>query len=801
MKIKDTEAIGSDALIALHCLNTCFSEIGEKDELGYSSAAYKRYTQSDDFLSNLLWGAVSYGNTIRDYPFNYLSLQNPPIRSIIDILLTNDIKDITCRIRADKKKIGIYDSSPYLKDLLTTTPDDFFHTEETISLWKKIRQELETDSYPSVTSTLDRAIQIIQSLLNLRTEEYLNAVRGLNSLMPDESHLVREITNDLNELKSYRPFSLDLLEAWRQIYPVTKKIEDDYLQDFMQDAIVWVDNPMRWDKKMAHLRPVLKQMFNEHGPFWISLGRLQSIEQKDFNPTSIQLPETLFALQKRGELIVTQCRRNEFSDIDFRVHLLSQASTPSTLPIQSSSTWLFPEDENRKAIDTDFLLLIHLLARSFVGIEQKMKQDHMLTFFEGTSLADEEIASLYRDILADLLWETISCGYIEGEPYRHDTADDVLIFRLIYWLVGHEKEFANLKFQVSLSDREKELYPKTSIPAALSEEMVSDTLIERQLWDSLIEGDSYTLNLGGDNTYRFLHLLLLARAETIEKFQSRSEFGEFMQEAEDVRLTCRPIRIDLLSEPTNLREFCKQRVEKYLRNFINDNIDWGTNQPKWERQVEYFMPIFKALDHEHGAFWISTAELQQSHHWLPESGYRLVETLLALSLEEQLDILLVRRKGFGIEFKVQLKTPAAIIPGDTVPKEFSVDMDKAAMPQVLAVSNEPEVEEDENDKSVIKEVNGVFVNLSDQEVTYEGETVGYKVAGLPWKIFQLCALDKPDRKGIIRIETLGVGENELNVTLSRINRKWKKKAGARLLYVKDKYIHLAPKPWEEGDDK
>lgn len=801
MKIKDTEAIDSDVLIGLHCLNTCFSEIGENDELGYSSTAYKRYTQSDDFFSDLLWGAISYGNSIRDYPFNYLSLRNPPIGGVIDILLRNDIKDIKCWIRPDKKKIGIYDGSPFLKELLTAAPDDLFCTEESISLWKKIRHELETDNYPSATSTLGNANPIIQSLLNLRAEEHRNAIQGLNNLTPDESYVVREITKDLNELKGYRPFSLDLLGMWKEIYPVTKKIEDEYLEDFMQDAIVWVDNPMRWDKKMAFLRPVLKQMFSEHGPFWVSLHRLQAIEHKDFNPTSVQLPETLFALQKRGELVVTRCRRNEYSDIDFRVHLLNQGSALGTLPIQSSSTWLFREDENRKAIDADFLLLIHLLARSLVGIEQKMKQEHVLTFFEGTSLAEEEIASLYRDILADLLWETISCGYVEGEPYRHDTADDILIFRLIYWLVGHEKEFANLKFQVSLSEKEKELYPKTSIPGALSEEMVSDTLIERQLWDSLIEGDSYTFNLGGDNAYRFLHLLLLARAEAIGKFQSRSEFGEFMQEAEDVRLVCRPIKIDLLSEPTNLREFCKQREEKYLRNFITDNIDWGTNQPRWERQVEYFMPIFKALDHEHGAFWISAAELQQSHHWIPDSGYRLVETLLALSLEGQLDILIVRRKDFGVEFKVQLKTPTPIVSSDTVAEEFSVDIDKAASPQVFAASNESEVEEDENDKPVIREVNGIFINFSDQQVTYEGKTVDYKLTGLPWKIFQSCALDKPDRKGMVRIETLGVGENDLNVTLSRINKKWKKKAGVRLLSVKDRFIHLTPKPWNEEDDK
>ena len=795
MKIKDTEAIGSDVLIALHFLNTCFSEIGENDELGYASAAYKRYTQSDDFLSDLLWGAVSYGNTIRDYPFNYLSLRDPPIGTIVGILLNNNIKDVKCWIYPQKKKLGIYDGSPYLKDLLTATPDDLFNTEESISLWKKIRQELETDNHPSTTSTLGKANQILQSLLNLRAEEHLNAIRGLNNLTPDESYVVREITKDLNELKSYRPFSLDLLGMWKEIYAVTKKIEDEYLEDFMQDAIVWVDNPMRWDKKMAHLRPVLKKMFSEHGPFWISLNRLQAIEHKDFNPTSVQLPETLFALQKQGELVVTRCRRNEYSDIDFRVHLLTQGSASGTLPIQSSSTWLFPEDENRKAIDADFLLLIHLLARSLIGIEEKMKQDHILTVLEGTSQADEEIASLYRDILVDLLWETISCGYAEGEPYRNDSADDLLIFRLIYWLVSYEKEFANLKFRVSLSDRERELYPKTSIPADLCEEMVSDTLIERQLWESLIEGDSYTLDLGGDGTYRFLHLLLSARAETIGKFQSRSEFGEFMQEAEDVRLACRPFRIDLLSEPTNLREFCRQREEKYLRNFIADNIEWGTNQPKWERQVEYFMPIFKALDHEHGAFWISTAKLQQSYHWLSESGYRLVETLLALSLEGQLDILIIRRKDFGIEFKVQLKTPALAL--NDINRKEATENEVSQSPIGSNLEEEPEA----IDQPVVKEVNGVLVNFSDQNVTYEGATIGYKVTGLPWKIFQACAVDKPDRKGIVRIETLGVGENDLNVTLSRINKKWKKKTGVRLLSVRDKYIHLAPKPEEESDDK
>ena len=207
------------------------------------------------------------------------------------------------------------------------------------------------------------------------------------------------------------------------------------------------------------------------------------------------------------------------------------------------------------------------------------------------------------------------------------------------------------------------------------------------------------------------------------------------------------------------------------------------------------MPIFKALDHEHGAFWISTAKLQQSYHWLSESGYRLVETLLALSLEGQLDILIIRRKDFGIEFKVQLKTPALAL--NDINRKEATENEVSQSPIGSNLEEEPEA----IDQPVVKEVNGVLVNFSDQNVTYEGATIGYKVTGLPWKIFQACAVDKPDRKGIVRIETLGVGENDLNVTLSRINKKWKKKTGVRLLSVRDKYIHLAPKPEEESDDK
>ena len=92
-------------------------------------------------------------------------------------------------------------------------------------------------------------------------------------------------------------------------------------------------------------------------------------------------------------------------------------------------------------------------------------------------------------------------------------------------------------------------------------------------------------------------------------------------------------------------------------------------------------------------------------------------------------------------------------------------------------------------------VNGVELYIDTQRVSFMKHSELYRVGKLPWLILRLCAeIGEDGDRGRVEKATLHKNEDAVSSEISRINRKWKNKVNYSLLYEKNGYIYLDPRP-------
>lgn len=87
-------------------------------------------------------------------------------------------------------------------------------------------------------------------------------------------------------------------------------------------------------------------------------------------------------------------------------------------------------------------------------------------------------------------------------------------------------------------------------------------------------------------------------------------------------------------------------------------------------------------------------------------------------------------------------------------------------------------------------IHGVSIFLETKTVQCLGYKQTYRTGGLPWTIFRRCAEETPDELGKVSLENLSRSKVAVNNELHRINQKWEREIGRKLLHVRDGYVHL-----------
>jgi hypothetical protein len=760
MNIRDRVALNPDTLIVIHLLNEFFSTM-ENEEAGLIDSPYTNrfHILQKEVLDDILWGAVSFGNFVRDWPFRYLATKKPPIEDLMELLWEKGLSDTECTFLLPKAKVE-YLIQVHQIDALCNPPMDY--DEDYASVWKQIVTESEYSPH-AVFSTLGKSRLLWRGLLAARAKDFWTPFQTLH---PGEPHNIAD-EETVRITQDYRPFELNFFNNWKEIYVVLRKVEDDYLEDFMEGHIVFVTNHMRWKKKIDYLMPIMKNMHEEHGPFWISLPHLYDgcEVSREFRPVELQLPETLFALQKMGELIVTACKQDQHQDIEFRVHLLEKAESVMLPP---TSIVLEPKKmfSTREPIHPDFLLALHLITHSFEGV-QALRGEGLL--------ADTEFAGLPNDLLEKIFWRNATyASFVKIDPERSEVPDYPI--RILLELCGgcglHDVEF-----RVHIDESEADTYQRTPTMTQL---LLDGSEREKALWQQVKKGEALSLNVAD---YKFMSWIIDARDEAIDiaNYKGNDIDGDIIYD------NFKPIQFSPLMQSAELYTRLQVLLNEYLENFESGSvINWTDNPLQWERQKEYFVPILLRLHHKHKEFWISLAYLMDQEKYEEGEGYKLLESLLNLERKGALQLTQIKEhEKFGVQFKVR---PAIEILG----KQIAFDQNP---------NGESVLDNSDDFSNSILEVNGIGIDGIRNEVSYGGISIPYKPKKLPWKIFRMCALEVPDGKGIVDMKNFNMSEDDLNVVLSKINKKWKELANVRLLSLKDGYIYLDPKPQQQGDGK
>ncbi len=687
MKRENVSPILPNSLIAIHAIIDFLSELQIRKH--HSASIKQQEMQFNDFLlSDLLWSKASY---VRLSPkisqLHYLS-SNPPISTLLEIFRIAKLDDLPCEI---------WLSEEHLMRCVNTRPlhSVNYLNSKSINLWESVKKNVSEGNFATHT-TFGEGYDIFRALIEARSEICHQLFLDTKE---DDALLLQQVSD-------FRPISFALVSQAEKICEILRRVEDSYLDAVIQGRVLWHTNIMKWEKQVEYLMGLIKAKYEKHGDFWLNL----SVDSPGHNEgNGYELVESLLALNKRGDISLTKLRENPLYVIEFRIHV-PQPKTVIEIENDGGSWRKDRELENGRPVSPDLLLSIHLIVHFLDRIEDKMHEPYLPIFDERTK-AEIELEELRKNILDDLLWESISYGFGTVKVAGGREVDQLLMSQLITMFIG-EEQFKDLEIHIHLSDEETHAYAQTSIPSDLTNEPVgSGIMTERQLWKAVTNGQRITLGLGEPNVYRFVDMLLMARYESIRHSEHDLEFDE---QAEQRRKNFRPISIDFLSEPAKLREFLTRKIKRYLHDFTEDKIDWNVNQPKWERQTAYFIPILKKLDDLHGAFWISTDDLQASHGWKPESGYKLLETLLAINILGHFTTFAVRRRGTGVEFKMLLKTVEEL--SETTTKQVtpiaSVVSDQST--EKVPMPSKTERQETDIPHGKCIELDG-FISLSDQE--------------------------------------------------------------------------------------
>ena len=95
-------------------------------------------------------------------------------------------------------------------------------------------------------------------------------------------------------------------------------------------------------------------------------------------------------------------------------------------------------------------------------------------------------------------------------------------------------------------------------------------------------------------------------------------------------------------------------------------------------------------------------------------------------------------------------------------------------------------------------VKGVEIDMETQNVSFMGNTESYTLGKMPWMILRHCAEGGVEgAKWRVDKSLLHKNEDAVSSEISRINRKWKQKVGYVLLYEKNGFVYLDPRPVEQ----
>ena len=643
MKMKGVEPLQPDVLIAMHLiadfLTNLDNTILEKSIAPDQAESFFK----DEILGDLLWGKASYARrTAENRPLLYSA--DPPIRSLIRIFHEAKLDSIPCVIWLSPDQVKLLENTQPLR-----------HTRylgsKGLELWEDVKAKAGKD-FEVTSATLGEAYNLCFALLEARSELFQNVF----------AETLGKDSQKIRDLAEFRPIYLSFFPQPNKISEALKQIENTYLDAFMGGHILWPTNKIKWELLVEYLLPILKEKHEIHGDFWLNLN--QDCAGR-FASNGYNLVETLLALHKRGDINITQMRENLLYDIEFRIHVADRSSQAAIVAKKHPSALehIITHEKGRGSGDPmnpDLLLTIFLITHYLQGVEEKMLTPGVSpTAFEGETLAEQELRRMKEQLLDDLLWCRTSYANQTNVWLWPPTDVDVLpVYQLMKIFHSHPL-LQDQAFHIALEQGEGDVYNDTTIVNQLSDEEIGWTgRIEKELWKNVIEGESMTLQIGADNVFAFLEKLLLARAESIE-VPCRDENEEIgIQRAKRFS----PIDMLLLSQPAKLRTVLKAMEIIYLQDYALNFIEWNYNPKKWDRQLEFFLPILNDLQHESGDFWVSLEQFVSKDECGDGKTYKFLETLLALEMRGYLSILKVQRHPeYIVQFKVSMKQPPSEI--------------------------------------------------------------------------------------------------------------------------------------------
>ena len=328
-----------------------------------------------EILDGLLWGWTTYGKlqTFTDA----VRVMEPVFQSLFRLLKKENLGDLEINISLNSDEIAEYEKTSVISSLSSKRQKGKKLSQ--LQLWEKVRQG------KWVTITMADDPEFINALLKARSEIVM-----ANFVNYDVSELY------LRKTVQRVPIHINYLSQPQKVREILREIEFKYLDGFVAGKILWGDNPLNWTKQVEYFLPILNDLYSARGDCWVSWIEWNGKDWKEMG--EYKLIETLFSLQRRGDLEITRYQHHWSRDIRFRVRILKKsipqpapgAIKPKREPIQYETVrtdfhniWSIDEKRKERFNEGGARSLLELLHKNIGKKIEKKSVTDFESVFEG----------------------------------------------------------------------------------------------------------------------------------------------------------------------------------------------------------------------------------------------------------------------------------------------------------------------------------------------------------------------------------------------------------------------------------